>query len=212
MQNSVELENLRAELTADLEAQLQQSANQCEARLGAFHCASVVLAHGAVAGSTMYGGSGLEFQCNAGYNLVGDLTSTCTSAGTWSAPQPVCEVINPCTTDDNDCSADAVCAYTGPGTHSCECANDADGSDDFFGDGSTCTPCSSCPAGWLLDSPCTSSVDTVCLNPCDAVSCGDYGTCTADAGEGTCVCSDGYTGANCEIAPPPPPRWTMPHA
>ncbi len=37
--------------------------------------------------------------------------------------------------------------------------------------------------------------------PCDNVNCGTMGTCSF----GTCTCSNGYTGSNCQISPPPSP-------
>ena len=36
-------------------------------------------------------------------------------------------------------------------------------------------------------------------DPCDGVDCGDFGSCD----NGTCVCTDGYSGDACDVAPDP---------
>ncbi|XP_052212552.1 fibropellin-3-like [Dreissena polymorpha] len=40
---------------------------------------------------TTYGSSSY-FTCNTGYTLIGALSTTCTSAGNWDNPKPVCEI------------------------------------------------------------------------------------------------------------------------
>ena len=197
-QSEIVLQQTIANLVVEHVAAIRALNDQHAAQLSAFHCGSVTLAHGTVSGETNLGGSGLTFTCNAGYSLSGAGSATCTQTGAWDAT-PVCELENPCTADEDDCAADATCAHTGPGQHSCECNNDADGVADFFGTGVACSQCSACPDGWSVHTPCTSTADTVCTDPCINVDCGPHGTCS---GAGECTCTDAYTGANCEHGVP----------
>lgn len=188
---------------AALRAEMAAQAAAYEAQLAQFHCAHITLPNGEVTGETTSGGSGVVFSCHDGYELVGAQAASCLETGAWSVATPTCNLVNPCTADEDDCVPQASCAHTGPATHTCEC------NDGFFGDGvNGCSECGSCPfdangISWPMASPCTSTTDIVCLDPCLSITCGDYGSCVG----GQCVCIDGYTGASCEVAPPP--EWVV---
>ncbi|XP_013391007.1 sushi, von Willebrand factor type A, EGF and pentraxin domain-containing protein 1 [Lingula anatina] len=47
--------------------------------------------HGEVIGRRVTFASKVSFQCDAGYNLVGNATLECLESGEWSAPSPTCE-------------------------------------------------------------------------------------------------------------------------
>lgn len=168
-----------SELQEEASVQLAQMAADHAAQLSLFRCGNVVVEHGDVTGETTFGGAGLVFTCHEGYELTGSSTATCEGDGTWNTAPPTCEMLNPCLSDENDCDANAACAHTGPGAHSCECNNDADGAEDFFGDGQTCSACSEavCPEGSTLASPCTATSDVVCSTPCDTHYCDDHESC-----------------------------------
>ena len=100
----------------------------------------------------------------------------CTQDGSWSHALPTCELNDPCTAEEDDCSPVASCAHTGPGEHTCECFNDGDGSEDFYADGSLCLPCSDCSLGEIVETACTSVADTVCTAVvCDALTAPEHG-------------------------------------
>merc|ERR1719433_2031461 len=65
---------------------------------------------------------------------------------------------------------------------SLDSGSDSSDDDDDQGDGETPSP-------------------VVVADPCAGVACGDNGSCAA----GKCVCTGGFTGANCETAPVAPP-------
>ena len=197
-QSETVLHETIASMVAQHAAEIRALNDQHATQLSAFHCGHVILEHGTVSGETNLGGSGLTFACNAGYTLNGADSASCTQTGAWDVAAPVCDLENPCTAEEDDCAADATCAHTGTGEHTCECNNNGDGVADFFGTGQACSPCSACPDGWSVHTPCTSSADTICTDPCAAVDCGPHGTCSG----GGCVCSDDFTGTQCEIGVP----------
>eukprot|EP01052_Picozoa_sp_SAG31_P012600 SAG31_NODE_741_length_12429_cov_13.571127_4_plen_1359_part_00 len=55
-----------------------------------------------------------------------------------------------------------------------------------------------CEEGWTGPS-CTQ----VGSSPCHFTSCGAHGTCSVNGTQATCVCTDGYSGDNCEDGPDP---------
>lgn len=209
-----------AEAEAALAALTVQLAH-AENALTTFHCGPIMLQNGVVAGDSRYGGEGITFSCDVGYEPHADVTLAmartyaCTQSGQYyaldpdtnlvdpnaplTASLPRCELTNPCTANENDCDANAACAHTGAGTHSCTCLNDGDGVNDFFGTGDTCTTCGTCPFGFNLQEPCSSTEDVACVDPCASISCGDNGACSG----GTCICSNDYTGTLCDIPPTP---------
>lgn len=158
-----------------------------------FHCSHVSLPFGEITGDTTFGGAGIDFACHAGYELEGVNHADCTPSGTWDIPwqsAPRCNLVNPCEAGEDDCHSEATCAHVEPAEHSCEC------NVDFTGTGQVCAPCSTCPDGWILTEPCTSTADTVCTNPCENVNCGAHGTC--DPATVACVCDSDWTGPTCE--------------
>ena len=69
--------------------------------------------------STTYG-SVATYSCNGGYALTGASSTTCSAAGTWSNPAPVCTpLVTPCT--PNPCLNAGVCTVVGAG-YTCACA------------------------------------------------------------------------------------------
>jgi hypothetical protein len=67
------------------------------------------------------------------------------------------------------------------------------------GDGPVATTCGDASGYYAL---------TGCAieDPCSTIDCGDHGSCSG----GTCSCTGGYTGLNCETAPPAPTPPTPP--
>lgn len=158
-------------------------------QLQAMHCSHIILEHGEVEGDTTIGGS-VIFTCHDGYELNGASSALCTNSGLWEPTvTPTCDLVNPCDADEDDCHADATCAHTNGTSHSCECNMG------FFGTGQACLPCTTCPDGMLQSDACSPTTDTVCIDPCDGMSCSDHGTCDG----GTCTCDDGWVGDACEV-------------
>lgn len=101
----------------------------------------------------------------------------CTQDGSWSQALPTCELNDPCTAVEDDCARQASCAHTGPGEHTCECLNDGDGNEDFYGSGEYCFPCTVCSVGEVEETACTSVTNTVCSAVvCEALTVPDGAT------------------------------------
>jgi hypothetical protein len=191
------------ELRADLESQLsavqsslttaQASLAECEVQLTLVRCYVPPIQHGTMssAESFLSVGDTVEYTCNAGYSsgdgTTTQITSTCQDTGMLLPMVPTCAIIDPCALETDDCDANAQCAMTGPAAHSCEC------NDGYFGTGQACTVCHVCPAGFSLVTPCASTADTVCVDDCLGVTCGDFGTCSL----GACVCTGALLCIDC---------------
>jgi cysteine-rich repeat protein len=119
------------------------------------------------------------------------VTSDCTLIPADPTASPATE--GSCTAAGND----AVCTYVPPVAGSCATvANDA-----------TCTyvpprvgSCATAANGAVCEY--NPQVIGCSTNPCEHVDCGDHGSCNSAVG-GWCVCTDAYTGENCEIEPLP---------
>lgn len=183
------------QLRADLEGQLsaaqtsltatQASLTNCESQLTLVRCYGGPIQHATVSGSGSFVSVGdtVDYTCNTGYS-TGDgtttqQTSTCQDNGLLNPLPPACTVVDPCSLETDDCDTNAACAMTGAGEHSCEC------NAGFFGTGQACSVCHVCPVGFSIQTPCTTTTDTVCVDDCAAVTCGAYGTCSL----GSCVCT-----------------------
>jgi hypothetical protein len=96
-----------------------------------------------------------------------------------------------CGDDENECSVgthgcDPYASCTNSfGSHSCACRND------FFGDGTLCTPCTVCPAGWKEEGVCE-AIDLDCVNVDECITdvdnCHEHATCYDNEGSFKCEC------------------------
>jgi hypothetical protein len=59
-----------------------------------------------------------------------------------------------------------------------------------------------CPIKYNIDFTCIGGT----VDKCAGVACGAYGSCSSSTG--TCICTDGYSGSSCQIAPTPSPTPT----
>ncbi|KAL3266100.1 hypothetical protein HHI36_010286 [Cryptolaemus montrouzieri] len=59
---------------------------------------SEFLENGKVFGNSHYFGDEIIFECNAGYHLIGSISSSCTRDGIWRPPKPTCIAITTTTT------------------------------------------------------------------------------------------------------------------
>jgi len=183
----------QAEL-AQKEQELATVRAQFEQQMALLNCPVPIVPYADITGDYA---TGITISCHDGYDLVGDGSSACTAFGTWSPALPTCALNNPCTADENDCSANAQCAQTGQGTHSCECTNDGDGVDDYYGSGESCLPCAVCGEGEVATAVCTSSQNGECTPiVCDALAAVDNGAISLSNGfsyptDATYTCNSG---------------------
>jgi len=91
---------------------------------------------------------------------------------------------NECAEQSDGCDPYAECTNT-YGSHSCVCKND------FYGDGTLCTPCTECPAGWKPEGICE-AIDLTCVNvdecQADIDNCNEHATCIDGEGSFKCEC------------------------
>jgi len=96
-----------------------------------------------------------------------------------------------CGSDQNECEAQthgcdpyAECANTF-GSHECSCKNE------YYGDGTLCTPCTVCPPGWKPEGICE-AIDLTCVNVDECVeeidNCHEHATCEDNQGSFKCEC------------------------
>ena len=136
---------------------------------------------------------------------AGPNTYNCTCDSHYMFANGTCEVIDSCSTGEDDCVAAAICNHDGPGQHSCTCSG-AGFSGDGTSSGSGCTDtdgcaaepcfagvactdvaapgvgrsCGSCPTGYSGDGATCVDVDACAATPCFAGV-----VCTDQAAPGT---------------------------
>jgi len=95
-----------------------------------------------------------------------------------------------CFESTHGCDGAALCTNTF-GSHECVCKVD------FYGDGTLCTPCTTCGAGWKPEGICE-EVDLTCVNVDECASeldnCHEHATCTDGEGSFKCACDQNGDG------------------
>jgi len=99
-----------------------------------------------------------------------------------------------CVEGTHGCDPAADCTNT-YGSHSCVCQND------FYGDGTLCTPCTTCGAGWKEEGICE-EIDLTCVNVDECVE--EVDNCD---GHSTCVDNEGSFKCNCDQNGPDDEWW-----
>ena len=138
------------------------------------------------------GGGGKSHECS-GHGSKDD-SGKCVCKDGWSGTN--CEIDDLCI--GIDCSGHGTCSR---GVCTCKSGYEGDNCEiDILCEGIDCNGNGTCSQGVCSCNPGYSGEDCAIADKCYKVNCGQHGSCDVDTGK--CVCTDDYTGTNCEKAPP----------